>query len=353
MKGLILAAGLGTRLRPLSNARPKPVIAVANRPLIVHALDHLVAAGIGEVGIVVSSTTVAEIQRTLAAYRGARISYISQVRPAGLAHAVKAARAFLGDEPFVTYLGDNLFQHGVGAFVDAFWQGNGEVHTVLALARVADPRQFGVAVVEDGRVTRLVEKPVHPPSDLAVAGVYVFDACVHAVIDELAVSARGEYEITDAISGLIRAGKRVAPVEVTGWWKDTGRPEDVLEANRLLLAALEPRQEGRLEGSEVRGAVAVEAGALVRNSLIEGPTIIGAGARVLDAHIGPYTSIGAGVRVRRAVIADSVIEEASVIEVICAPIRSSLIGARVEIRGAGGDAHRLVLGDRSRLELLE
>lgn len=353
LKGLILAAGLGTRLRPLSNARPKPVIAVANRPLIVHALEHLEAAGISEVGVVVSAATASEIRRTLKGYRGARLSYIVQSRPAGLAHAVKASRAFLGSEPFVTYLGDNLFQHGVTPFVDAFTKGNGEVDAVLALARVADPRQFGVAVLEDGRVVRLVEKPARPPSDLAVAGVYVFAPCVHEAIETLAVSARGEYELTDAIEGLIRAGKQVRSVEVSGWWKDTGRPEDVLEANRLLLAALEPKREGRIENSLVSGVVALGAGAVVRNSRLEGPVIIGAGAQVEDARLGPFTSIGPGARVRRADVADSVVEEASVVEELGAPITRSLIGAHVEVRGSAAGAHRLVLGDRSRVELLE
>jgi glucose-1-phosphate thymidylyltransferase len=355
VKGLVLAAGLGTRLRPLTNTRPKPVIAIANRPLILHAVDHLVEAGVSEIGVVVSSATITDIQDVLKGYRDLTFSYIMQPRPQGLAHAVKLARSFLGDDAFVVYLGDNLFEHGITSFVNAFHQGNGTVNAVLALACVEDPRQFGVAVLENGRVSRLVEKPKEPPSNLAVAGVYVFDACVHEVIDTLKPSRRGEYEITDAVRALIESGKAVVPVEVLGWWKDTGYPEDVLEANRLLLSALVPRQEGEVLGSRIVGQVVIEKGAIIKNSTVVGPAMIGAGAVLEGAYIGPFTSIGANVRIKNAEVEYAVVEHGSVIDSVKARIHSSLIGALAQVRSRRGrpKAHKLMLGDRSRLEIQE
>src|SRR5690606_11028051 len=237
MKGLILAAGLGTRLRPLTSLRPKPTIAVANKPLIHYAVDNLVDAGVDHIGVVVGPPTEAPIRETLEGYRGARFEYVMQDPPLGLAHAVKVARPFLGDDPFVMYLSDNLFEHGIKDFVAAYDPGAG-VNAVLALVEVPDPRQLGVAVVEGGRIERLVEKPADPPSNLAVAGVYVFDAKVHAAIDGLEPGAKGEYQITDAIQRMIEAGDTVAPVVVSGWWKDTGKAEDILDANRLVLGRL-------------------------------------------------------------------------------------------------------------------
>lgn len=348
MKGLILAAGLGTRLRPLTSLRPKPIIGVANKPIIVHAIDNLVAAGITDIGIVVSHDTVDYLKDTLSSYQGATFSYLMQDPPLGLAHAVKVARDFLADDPFVMYLGDNLFEHGIQAFVDAFNEGN--VNAVLALVRVADPRSFGVAVVEDGRIINLVEKPKNPPSDLAVAGVYVFDKHIHEIIETLEPSGRGEYEITDAIQGLIDSKYAIAPVETPGWWKDTGKPHELLDANRLMLAKMtESRLEGTLEDTEVIGNVVVEAGASLKNSKVVGPVVIGSGTTIEDAYIGPYTSVGDNVVIRDAEIEYSVIEKQSHITSVQHRIQSSLIGVQVEVRGRSErpSVLQLTLGDKS------
>src|SRR5690554_4196359 len=220
MKGLILAAGLGTRLRPITSLRPKPTIAVANQPLIHYAVQNLVDAGIQEIGVVVSHDTIEHLKASLEDFPGADFRYIIQDPPRGLAHAVKASRGFLGDSDFMMYLGDNLFEHGISHFRNAFKPDEG-VNAVLALVPVEDPRQLGVAVVEDGRITQLVEKPEVPPSNLAVAGVYVFDKSIHPIIDRLEPGAKNEYQITDAIFQLIQQGGLVRPVEVQGWWKDT------------------------------------------------------------------------------------------------------------------------------------
>jgi glucose-1-phosphate thymidylyltransferase len=348
MKGLILAAGLGTRLRPLTSLRPKPIIGVANKPIIVHAIDNLVAVGITDIGIVVSHDTVEYLKDTLSSYQGATFSYLMQDPPLGLAHAVKVARDFLAEDPFVMYLGDNLFENGIQAFVDAF--NEGDVNAVLALVRVADPRSFGVAVIKDGRITNLVEKPKNPPSDLAVAGVYVFDKHIHKIIETLEPSARGEYEITDAIQGLIDNKLTVAPVETVGWWKDTGKPHELLDANRLMLAKItESRLDGTLENTEIIGNVVVEAGASLKNSKVVGPVVIGAGTVIEDAYIGPYTSVGDNVVIRDAEVEYSVIEKQSHITSVHHRIQSSLIGVQVEVRGHSDrpSTLQLTLGDKS------
>ena len=352
MKGLILAAGLGTRLRPITSLRPKPTITVAGKPLIHYAVDDLVDVGITDIGIVVSHDTIDHLKEALAGYRGATYSYVLQNPPQGLAHAVAVARPFLGEDDFVMYLGDNLFEHGIRSFVDAF-RADDAVNAVLALVRVEDPRSFGVAVIEDGRITRLVEKPADPPSDLAVAGVYVFDAAVHRAIEGLEPGAKGEYQITDAIARMIEAGRRVAPMEVEGWWKDTGKAEDILDANRLLLTRRRRDVRGEIDRADLVGDVVVEAGAVVRRSTVFGPTLICSGCRVEDAYIGPFTTLGEGVVVERAEIEYAVVGAGTTIRDVDARIQGSLIGEDVTIAGVTTrpSTHRMVVGDMSRIEL--
>lgn len=352
MKGLILAAGLGTRLRPITSLRPKPIIGVANKPIIVYAIDNLVEAGVTDIGIVVSHDTIDYLKETLASYERARFTYVLQDPPLGLAHAVKVSREFLADDPFVMYLGDNLFEQGVQPFVDAFRPEEG-VNAVLALVPVPDPRVFGVAVVEGNRIKDLVEKPKDPPSNLAVAGVYVFDKQVHEVIERLEPGAKGEYQITDAIQMLIDEGKDVAPVTVGGWWKDTGKPEDLLDANRLMLLRIVAQNEGQVEDSELTGAVKVAKGATVRRSSIMGPVAIGEGALIEDAYLGPYTSVGAGAKVREAEIEYSVVEANAVIEAVSTRLHGSLIGTEATVRGNQGRPAgvKLIIGDESKIEL--
>lgn len=354
MKGLILAAGLGTRLRPITSLRPKPTINVANRPLIHYAIDNLVNAGVSDIGIVVGTATETSIRDILADYPGAKITYIMQDPPLGLAHAVKVSRGFLGDDPFVMYLSDNLFEHGLGEYVRAFDPAKG-VNAVLALVPVPDPRSLGVAVVESGRITRLVEKPAVPPSNLAVAGVYVFDSSIHDAIEGLEPGAKGEYQITDAIQRMITWGKNVVPVEVKGWWKDTGKAEDILDANRLLLAVLRGRVEGTVENSELVGEVVVEQGAVVRDSKVFGPALIASGAVVEKAYIGPFTTLGKNVVVHDAELEYSAVGADSRISHIGARIQASLIGEDVVLTGHDGrpSAHRLIVGDESKIELQE
>jgi glucose-1-phosphate thymidylyltransferase len=356
MKGLILAAGLGTRLRPITSLRPKPTISVANKPLIHYAVDNLVEAGITDIGVVVSFLTLESIKETLASHTGARFSYILQNPPQGLAHAVKVARSFLADDPFVMYLSDNLFENGITEFVGAFDPEAG-MNAVLALVPVSEEaaRSLGVAVVDQGRITRLVEKPAEPPSTLAVAGVYVFDKRIHEMIEGLEPGAKGEYQITDAIQMLITAGCTVAPVEVRGWWKDTGKPEDILDANRLQLMRVKGDICGQVDESRLVGEVVVQDGAVVKDTTIFGPAIIGRGARVENAYIGPFTSIGDEVAVVNAELEYAVVGARSTIRGVGPRIQGSLIGEDVHIEGHRGrpSTHRLIVGDESRIMLQE
>lgn len=355
MKGLILAAGLGTRLRPITSLKPKPTIMVANKPLIHHAVQHLVEAGVTEIGVVVSYLTLDSIKETLQGYPGANFEFIMQNPPKGLAHAVQVSRDFLGDDPFVMYLSDNLFEHGITGFVERFQAGGSNAVMALVPVTYEEAKALGVAVVEGDKITRLVEKPAEPPSTLAVAGVYVFDSSIHAMIEGLPPGAKGEYQITDAIQRLIEAGSTVAPITVQGWWKDTGKPEDILDANRLLLAHVKRDVQGDTVDSTLVGEVVVGEGAVVKETTIFGPAIIGAGVRIERSYIGPFTSVGDACVIRNAELEYSVVGNRTVIEDVRPRIQASLIGEDVVISGHDSRpaTHRLIVGDESRIALYE
>lgn len=353
MKGLLLAGGTGSRLRPLTYTGAKQLIPVANRPILFYAVDAMVEAGITDIGVIVGDTRE-EVMRGLGdgSQFGARFTYIPQERPLGLAHAVSAAREFLGDEAFLMFLGDNLLRGGLTRLADRFRQG--DYAASILLTEVDDPRQFGVAVVEQDRVVRLVEKPKEPPSHWALVGAYCFAPVIHKAIDELKPSWRGEYEITDAIQYLIDWNMMVDATSVDGWWKDTGRPEDVLEANRLILEDVESNVRGDVDAaSHIAGRVVIEPGASVVRSEIRGPVTIAAGAVIEDSYIGPYTAIGPNVAVRRTEIENSVVLADSQIEDIPERIDQSLIGRGVSVHGGFRRPRglRLVLGDQSRVDV--
>ncbi len=353
IKGLVLAGGAGTRLRPITHTRAKQLVPIAGKPVLFYCLEALKAAGIEDVGIIVGDTA-AEIEAAVGdgSAFGLSVTYIRQEGPLGLAHAVSVARPFLGASPFCMYLGDNLLIDGVRAFVDEFRSTDAEA--MILLQEVDDPRAFGVAELVDGRVTRLAEKPASPVSNLALVGVYLFRESVHEVIAGLRPSARGEYEITEAIQGLIDRGHRVEPHIVTGWWKDTGQLDDVLEANRLVLDTLEHRVDGDVIDSRIEGRVVIEAEATVTRCHIRGPAYIGSRTRVTDAFVGPYSAISADVEFSDAEIEHSIVLERSRIVGLQARIEDSLIGTDVVIIRSSRRpaAHRLMLGDQSQVELL-
>jgi glucose-1-phosphate thymidylyltransferase len=360
IKGLILSGGKGTRLRPLTYTSAKQLIPVANRPILFYAIEALAAAGICDIGIV-TGDTAAEVEAAVGDGRrfGVRTRYIKQDAPRGLAHAVKVSQDFLDGSPFVMYLGDNLVRRGIVPIVDEFRATQPDA--LILLAHVAEPRQFGVAEFDDGRLSRLVEKPLATTSDLALVGVYAFNRTVFDAIDSIDYSARGELEITDAIQRMIDTGRRVESHIITephqaaiATWKDTGRLEDVLEANRLVLDEIQPCIAVDLpHGVDVNGKVVIEAGVQLDDCVVRGPAIIGTGALIEHAYIGPYTSVSRGCTVRHAEVENSILLCGAVIEDVQGRIDSSLIGKHCVVRGTElrPRAHKLLMGDNSRVEM--
>ncbi len=355
LKGLILSGGRGTRLRPLTFTRAKQLIPIANKPNLVYVVEDLVKAGVTDIGIVISPETGDEIRQTLGDTHegGARFTYLLQAEPRGLAHAVSTARNFLGDSPFVMYLGDNLLSGGIRHLVELYEEQQPDA--IVLLTPVDDARQFGVAVLdEQGRVSRLVEKPKDPPSNLALVGVYLFSPLIHQVISTLQPSWRGEYEITEAIQGLVDQQRPVLAHLVRGWWKDTGKPEDLLEANRLVLSQIVRRVDGEVEDCELVGEVIVDKGAVLRRSTVRGPVHVAAGALVEDSYVGPYTAIGERAQVVRSEVEFSILMSLAEVRDLPFLLDASVIGQGVLVcreEERRRHAVSLVLGDYSRVNL--
>ena len=354
MKGLILSGGKGTRLRPLTYTRAKQLVPVANKPVLFYGVEAIVAAGIQDIGVVVGDTRE-EIQAALGdgSRFGAKITYIEQDAPRGLAHAVLISEGYLRGDPFVMYLGDNLIADGITALVDDYRKIG--CNSQILLARVPNPEQFGVAELANGTVVRLTEKPREPKSDLALVGVYMFDDTIFEAVRAIRPSQRQELEITDAIQWLVDHGKSVHPHIVSGWWKDTGKIEDMLEANRIILDTFTAKGLENVDsGCRVEGKVVVEPGARLVHSTIRGPAIIGSGAEIRDAFVGPYTSIGAGCFVERCEIENSIVLQGSRLERIPVRIADSLIGTNVRIHPGveRPRVHRFLIGDNSEIGIV-
>jgi glucose-1-phosphate thymidylyltransferase len=354
LKGLILSGGAGTRLRPITHTSAKQLVPVANKPVLFYAIEAIVSAGIDDIGIVISPETGDEVRDAVGdgSRFGARITYVPQAEPLGLAHALLTAESFLGESPFVMYLGDNLLRHGITDLVEAFRASRPDA--LILLTAVPNPEAFGVAELDGAQVIRLTEKPQTPPSDLALVGVYMFGPGVFDAARAIVPSARGELEITDAIQRLIAEGGRVEHQIVRGWWKDTGGREDMLEANRLVLEDLETRIDGELVDSKVEGCVILEQGAVVEHSVLRGPVLIGANSRISDACIGPYTSIGDDVVIASAEIEHSIVLSGCRIEGVDSRIEASLFGRNVRV-GKSDDAApravRFLVGDNSEIAI--
>src|SRR6478672_2188800 len=354
LKGLILSGGRGTRLRPITHTSAKQLVPVANKPVLFYGIEAMAEAGIEDIGIIIAPETGDEIRAAAGdgSAFGVRITYIVQAEPAGLAHAVLTAEPFLGADPFVMYLGDNLLQGGMTELVEAF-RANAPDALIL-LTPVPDPENYGVAELQDGRVVRLVEKPPEPATDLALVGVYMFTPAIHAAAEAIEPSARGELEITDAIQHLVDGGLRVEPHVVRGWWKDTGRLEDMLEANRLILDNLDTRVEGELIDSQADGRVVIEPGARLERSTVRGPAVIGAGARLVDAYVGPYTAVGEDCLIQNAEVEHSILLAGSSVRDLDGRMESSLLGRNVSVRrdGRSPRAYRFMVGDNSEIGIL-
>jgi len=366
LKGLILSGGKGTRLRPITHTSAKQLVPVANKPVLFYGIEAMAQAGIEEIGIIVAPETGREIEAAAGdgSRFGVRITYVEQDEPLGLAHAVLTAEPFLGTSPFVMYLGDNLLQGGIADLVAAFREHGPEA--LILLTPVADPENYGVAELAPGtqsstnggspvgRVVRLVEKPAQPQTDLALVGVYMFTARIHDAARAIAPSARGELEITDAIQHLVDAGLRVEPHIVRGWWKDTGRLADMLEANRLILDNLVTRVDGELIDSRVDGRVVIEAGARLERTTVRGPAVIGAGAQLRDCYVGPYTAIGENCAIAGAEVEHSILLAGASVCDLDGRMESSLLGRNVTVRRSERQprAYRFMVGDNSDISIL-
>ncbi len=349
MKGLVLSGGKGSRLRPLTYTRAKQLVPVANKPALFYGIEALAAAEVRDIGIVVGDTRN-EIRAAVGdgSQWDVTVTYIEQDAPSGLAHAVLISEPFLGDEPFVMYLGDNLLKKGITPFVEEFKRAKPAAQ--ILLTRVPDPQMFGVAELADGKVLRLVEKPKEPKSDLALVGVYMFGPEIFESVKQITPSARNELEITEAIQHLIDRGCVVRPHLVDGWWKDTGKLDDMLEANRLILETFDRRVDGTVDAeSRVEGKVVEEPGAQIVGSVVRGPVIIGANARVEQAYVGPFTSIMNDVEIRGSEIEHSIVLEGSVLSELSNRVIDSLIGRNVRIyrQPDKPSAYRFMLGDNS------
>lgn len=357
MKALILSGGKGTRLRPLTYTGAKQLVPVANKPILWYGIESIVSAGITDIGIIISPETGGEIQARTGdgSAFGAKITYICQAQPAGLAHAVKVAADFLGDSAFVMYLGDNLIQDGLDRFIQQFQQQ--QVDALILLRSVENPSAFGVAEVNaQGQVLRLVEKPKDPPSNLALVGLYFFSPQIHDAIAQIQPSARGELEITDAIQQLITQARPVEAQQIQGWWLDTGKKDDLLEANRVVLdTQLQGANDGDVDQlSQVIGRVQIGAGSVVRNCTIRGPVVIGANCHLENCFIGPYSSIADGVRLLEADLEHSVILKDAKVEGIHQRIVDSVIGQRAHLQAAPQrpKALRFMIGDDCHIEVV-
>jgi glucose-1-phosphate thymidylyltransferase len=355
LKGLILSGGRGTRLRPITHTSAKQLVPVANQPVLFYGIRSMVAAGITEIGIILNPETGGEIREVAGdgSQFGAQITYIDQTSPDGLAHAVLTAEPFLGDSSFVMYLGDNLLQGGIAELVQQFEQNAPDA--MILLQPVDDPTSYGVAELQDGRVARLVEKPKEPKSDLALVGVYLFTKRILEAAKAIEPSPRGELEITDAIQWQVDQGDRVEPHVVHGWWKDTGKLADMLEANRLILETIERRDDGDVdEGSQVEGRVIIEEGARIVRSVVRGPVVIGRGALIEDSYVGPYSAIAADTVVERSEVEHSILLERAKLIGLEGRIESSLLGRDVTVRRGERTprAYRFMVGDNSEIEIL-
>lgn len=354
MKGLILAGGKGTRLRPLTYTSAKQLIPVANKPILFYGLEAMVEAGITDIGIVVGDTH-RDIRQACGdgARIGCKITYIQQDAPLGLAHAVKISRSFIGEDRFCMYLGDNILKHGFSGLIEEWDKAHS--NAMILLTKVQNPQDFGVAEIDRmGNVTRLAEKPQEPRSDLALVGVYLFDRRIFQAVESITPSERGELEITDAIQYLITNGYTVKPAMVKGWWKDTGKKEDLLDANRLVLMDIGRSIDGEIRGRlPIEGNVIIHQEALLIDTRIRGPVIIGKEAKIENSYIGPFTSIGPGAHIVGSEIEHSIVMEGAKVRDMKIRLIDCVLGKNSEIMSTEErpKAIRAMLGDNSQISL--
>ena len=348
MKGLILSGGYGTRLRPLTYSQQKQLIPVANKPILFYAIEDVIEAGVKEIGIIVGPNKEQIIETVGSKKWDTKIEFIYQAEPSGLAHAILVAKDFLDDD-FVMYLGDNILREGIIEHAKQFKENNYDAS--IMLTEVENPEQFGVAELNaEGTIKRLVEKPKVPSSNLALVGIYFFKSVILEACKRIKPSWRNELEITDAIQWLIDNGYEVGWTKVEGWWKDTGKPEDILEANRLILDNIQMKNEGDAENSKIIGRVIIEKGVKIKDGIIKGPAIVGKDCMIRNSYIGPYTSIGNDCVMEDIEIEDSIVMDKSEI-MGGGRIIESLIGKEVKIKRKAylPNGRKLIVGDNSEI----
>jgi len=359
MKALITAGGKGIRLRPITHTNNKHLIPIANKPMIYYAIEAVVEAGIKDLGILINPDTGDEIKQALGNGEkwGVSISYITQEAPIGLAHVIKVSEDFIKDEPFVFYLGDNVIVGGINKFLEESKNSGNNCH--LVLARVKDPQRFGVPEIKSGKIIKIEEKPKSPRSDYAVTGIYFYDSHIFEAVNSIKPGWRGELEISDAHQYLIDKGYKVGYSEITGWWKDTGKPEDLLEANRLVLEQIINHKESTIQGkvneqSEIVGKVIIEKGAVINNSSVFGPAIIGKDTVIENSYIGPFSSISYDCEIINSELEYSIIMEQCRIIDVEARIERSILGKNVEITKANcrPKTHCFIIGNQSSITLI-
>ena len=353
MKGLLTAGGHGTRLRPITHTKNKHLIPIANRPMLTYAIEYLSDVGIKEIGIIVNADDD-EIEKSFGSGKklGVKLTYIPQRAPLGLAHVIKIAEPFIGKDKFLFYLGDNILVGGVRQFVDEFEAAGSNCH--LVLSKVPDPERFGVPEISGDQIISIEEKPSNPKSDFAVTGIYLYDSSIFEAVNRIKPSARGELEISNAHQYLLDSGKSVSFSEITGWWKDTGKPSDLLEANRLILDNLHGKNSAKIDNkSFVTGRIVAGKGTTVKNSKVRGPVILGKNVHVENAYIGPYTSISDDCDIIGCEVEYSIVMSGSSLKDVEKRIEASLLGHDVQLSQSNTRprAHRIMVGDQGRVEV--
>ncbi len=355
LKALIASGGRGTRLRPITHTQNKHLIPIANKPILHYAIEAAAMAGITEIAIVTNADSD-EVPRAIGdgSKWGVKITYIPQDAPLGLAHVVRIAEPFIAKDDFIFYLGDNMVVGGVKRYVEAFTSSGANCY--LTLAKVKDPERFGVPEIKNGAIVKVEEKPKNPKSNYAVAGIYIYDKNIFEAVNNIKPSARGELEISDAHQYLIDHGYKIGFAEITGWWKDTGKPTDLLEANRLILENTEALVELGVDvdaRSDVAGRVVLQKGCKIINSKVRGPAIIGEGAVIENSYVGPFTSIGSNTHMTNSEVEYSIILKGCKILDAGMRIEGSLLGNDVEIVRTDGKprVQRFMIGDQSRVEV--
>ena len=351
MKALVTAGGHGTRLRPITYTHNKHLIPIANKIMIQYALDYLKEVEIYEIGIIINvNDTSIQDKFSTGEDIGVKITYIEQEQPLGLAHVVKISQSFIGDDDFIFYLGDNILVGGLKPFIDDFKKMNSNCH--LVLSQVPDPNRFGVAEVVDNRIVSIKEKPISPKSDLAVTGIYLYDSKIFKAVNSIKPSKRGELEISDAHQFLIDNGFDISYSVITGWWKDTGQPSDLLDANRLVLDSIQSKNDGNIDNSSLSGKVIVGKNSQIINSKINGPTIIDDNSIIKDSFVGSYSSIGKNCKITSSKIEYSIIMDGCEVSYVNGKIKSSLFGKNVKIiNSIDNNEKRFIIGEQSHIEL--